>query len=169
MTRFKVRISLNIASFEQISPKQALKYTIFFNIKKGRKMTRLSNNFITGKPFQKRPNGNHTTHQAQLAFHALIAPKWFDEKKRCFTNKLGRFFVLKRVGLSKYNKFIGFCEVESHLRAYNLYEVVCFFHFLRKCSRLLFFSFSFFFINFMTEFIFRLFSRFRRKSVTEIV
>jgi len=75
MTRFKVRISLNIASFEQISPKQALKYTIFFNIIKGRKMTRLSNHFITCKPFQKRPNGNHTTHQAQLAFHALIAPK----------------------------------------------------------------------------------------------
>jgi len=34
MTRFKVRISKNIASFAQISPKQALKYTIFFNIQK---------------------------------------------------------------------------------------------------------------------------------------
>jgi len=34
MTKLKVRISSNIASFVQISPKQVLKYTIFFNIQK---------------------------------------------------------------------------------------------------------------------------------------
>jgi len=33
MTRFKVIILLNIASFAQISLKQVLKYTIFFNTK----------------------------------------------------------------------------------------------------------------------------------------
>jgi len=32
ITRFKVRISQNIASFVQIPPKKALKYTIFYNI-----------------------------------------------------------------------------------------------------------------------------------------
>jgi len=38
MTRLKVRISSIIASFAQISSKQALKYTIFFNIQKRPKM-----------------------------------------------------------------------------------------------------------------------------------
>jgi len=37
MTKFKVRFSQNIASFAQISSKQALKYVIFLNIKKGYK------------------------------------------------------------------------------------------------------------------------------------
>jgi len=34
ITRFKVGIKKNIASFAQISPEQALKYTIFVNIPK---------------------------------------------------------------------------------------------------------------------------------------
>jgi hypothetical protein len=34
MTRLKVIVSQNVASFAQKSPKQDLKYTIFFNIKK---------------------------------------------------------------------------------------------------------------------------------------
>jgi len=37
MSGFKVRISQNIGSFARNSPKQALKYTIFFNIQKGQK------------------------------------------------------------------------------------------------------------------------------------
>jgi len=41
MTRFKVGIPLNIASFDQISLKQALKYTIFFNNKEANKMGKL--------------------------------------------------------------------------------------------------------------------------------
>jgi len=32
---------------------------IFFNIQKRTKMAKWPNNFISGKPFQKRPNGNH--------------------------------------------------------------------------------------------------------------
>jgi len=39
--------------FAQICPKQALKYTIFVNIKKGQKMTKWPNHFISGKQFQK--------------------------------------------------------------------------------------------------------------------
>ncbi len=39
--------------FAQILPKQAFKYTSFFKIPKW------PNHFISGKPFQKRPNGNH--------------------------------------------------------------------------------------------------------------
>jgi hypothetical protein len=50
MTRLKVRISSDIASFAQISPKQALKYTIFFNTQKRGKWP---NHFISGKPFRK--------------------------------------------------------------------------------------------------------------------
>jgi len=52
ITRFKVGISRNTSSFAQISPKQAFKYTIFFNIQKW------PNHSISGKLFQKRPNGN---------------------------------------------------------------------------------------------------------------
>jgi len=37
MTRLKVRISQNIASFAHNSPKQALRYIIFFKIKKRQK------------------------------------------------------------------------------------------------------------------------------------
>jgi len=47
-----------IASFVQICPKKAFKYTFFFNIQKGQKMAKWSNYFISGKQFQKRPNGN---------------------------------------------------------------------------------------------------------------
>jgi hypothetical protein len=39
-TRLKVIISKNIASFAQISPKQALKYIIFFTIQKRPKMAK---------------------------------------------------------------------------------------------------------------------------------
>ena len=46
----KVRISKNIERFAQIFPKQALKYTIFFNIKKSQEMA---------KTFNLRQNGNH--------------------------------------------------------------------------------------------------------------
>jgi hypothetical protein len=34
------------------------KYTIFVNIQKGQKMAKWPNHFISGKQFQKRPNGN---------------------------------------------------------------------------------------------------------------
>ena len=44
--------------FAQIFPKQALKDTIFFNFQKGQKMAKWPNHFISGKQFQKRPNGN---------------------------------------------------------------------------------------------------------------
>jgi len=37
ITRFKIRISKNITCLVQISPIQALKYTIFFNIQKDQK------------------------------------------------------------------------------------------------------------------------------------
>jgi len=46
ISRFKVRISLNIASFYHISPKETLKYTFFLNIKKW-------------------PNGNHANGNGQ--------------------------------------------------------------------------------------------------------
>jgi len=47
--------------FVQICPKQASKDTIFVNIKKGQKngqMAKWPNHFISGKQFQKTPNGN---------------------------------------------------------------------------------------------------------------
>ncbi len=45
--------------FAHICPKQALKYTIFVNIqKRQKKMAKWPNHFISGKRFQKRPNGN---------------------------------------------------------------------------------------------------------------
>jgi len=47
--------------FAQICPKQSLKYTIFVNIQKRPKMAKLPNHFISGKQFQKRPNGNPAT------------------------------------------------------------------------------------------------------------
>ncbi len=50
LTRFEVRISYNIESFSQISPTQALKYTIFFKIKKANQWR---NHFIYGKSLQK--------------------------------------------------------------------------------------------------------------------
>jgi len=56
MKRFKVRIPYNFVSLAQIPPKQSLKYTIFFNIKKGQKMAKCQNHFISGNLFQNRPN-----------------------------------------------------------------------------------------------------------------
>jgi len=47
--------------FGHICPKQSLKYTIFVNIQKRPKMAKLPNHFISGKQFQKRPNGNPAT------------------------------------------------------------------------------------------------------------
>jgi hypothetical protein len=44
--------------FAHICSKHALKYTIFINIKKGQKMAKWPSHFISGKQFQKRPNGN---------------------------------------------------------------------------------------------------------------
>jgi len=43
----------DIASFVKISTKQALKYTIFFNIQEGQKMAKWTNHFISGKPYEK--------------------------------------------------------------------------------------------------------------------
>jgi hypothetical protein len=67
--RFKEIFSLNIASFDKF--KQALKYTILFNILKGSKMSKLSHHFISGKRFQKgqiKPNGNPVTGHSLAKF-----------------------------------------------------------------------------------------------------
>jgi len=76
ITKLEFRIS---EFFSQICKKQALKYTIFINIQKGQKMAKTfyfwqtvskkghqhpkkakkwPKHFISGKQFQKRPNGN---------------------------------------------------------------------------------------------------------------
>jgi len=52
--------------FAQIGPKQALKYTLIANIQKGQKMAKWPNLFISGKQFQKRPNGNPGLRSASL-------------------------------------------------------------------------------------------------------
>jgi len=48
-TRYKIKILYYIASFDQIYPKEALKYTIFLKIQKGQKKFLLANRFKKGQ------------------------------------------------------------------------------------------------------------------------
>ncbi len=52
---------IKYSKFAQICSRHALKCTIFDSIKKGQKMAKWQNHFISGKQFQKRPNGNPAT------------------------------------------------------------------------------------------------------------
>jgi len=45
ITRFKVTISKNIATFAQIFPQKALKYTIFFTIQERTKICQMAKSF----------------------------------------------------------------------------------------------------------------------------
>jgi len=56
--KFPSKNFIKCLKFAQICSKHALKYTIFVNIKKWPKMAKWPNHFISGKQFQKRPNGN---------------------------------------------------------------------------------------------------------------
>ncbi len=49
-------------SFDQISSKQALKYTIFFHFQKGQKTGQMAKSFYFWQATSKRPNGNHAQH-----------------------------------------------------------------------------------------------------------
>jgi len=61
ITRFEVSMSLNITSFAQISPKQSLKYNIFFNIQNHQII------LFFWEAVSKRPNGNHVLERRRIS------------------------------------------------------------------------------------------------------
>jgi len=78
MTDSKLEFHKILQVFAQISPKEALKYTSFYNSQKRPKNDQMAKIFYFWQTVSKRPNGNHEWHCSyfeQLSPYELVATK----------------------------------------------------------------------------------------------